>query len=37
MLIPTAEFVIPTGIAANEANAEIKTQPVTVETEIRKC
>ena len=26
--IPTAEFTIPTGTQANEANAEIETQPV---------
>ena len=35
--IPTAELVIPTGTQTNEANAEIKTQPVTVETKISKC
>ena len=34
---PTAELVIPAGIATNEAYAEIETQPVTVETERRKC
>ena len=28
--IPTAELVIPTGTVANEANAEIETQPITV-------
>ena len=35
--IPTAEFVISTGTQTNEANAEIQTQPVTVETKISKC
>ena len=30
--IPTAELVIPTGIATNEANTETEMQPVTVET-----
>ena len=29
--IPSAELVIPSGIKINEANAETKTQPVTVE------
>ena len=28
--IPTPELVIPTGTQTNEANAEIKAQPVTV-------
>ena len=31
MFIPTAELVIPTGTQANEANADIETQPATVE------
>ena len=31
----TADLVIPTGTQTNKANAEIKTQPVTVETNIR--
>ena len=31
------DLVIPTGIATNEANKEIKTQPVTVEAKINKC
>ena len=35
--IPTAELVIPTGIATNEANAEIETPPVAVEGKIGKC
>ena len=35
MFITTVEFVIPTGISANEANAE--TQPVIVEAKISKC
>ena len=37
IFIPTAELVIPTGIATNEANAEIETQPVIFETKISKC
>ena len=37
IFIPTAELVILTGIATNEANAEIETQPVTVEGKISKC
>ena len=32
IFIPTAELVIPTGIATNEANEEIETQPVIFET-----
>ena len=36
IFIHTAELVIPTGTPTNEANAEIETQPVTVETKIRK-
>ena len=36
IFIPTAELVMPTGIATNEANAEIKTQPVTVDAKISK-
>ena len=35
--IPTAELVISTGTQTNEANTEIQTQPVTVETKISKC
>ena len=35
--IPTAEPVILTGIQTHEANAEIETRPVTVETRINKC
>ena len=31
MFIPTAEIVILTGTKTNEANAEIETQPATVE------
>ena len=34
--IPAAEFGIPTVTQTNEANAEIGTQPVTVETEMSK-
>ena len=37
MFIPTAELVIPTGTQTNEANAEIETQPVFVETRLNKC
>ena len=37
IFIPTAELVTPTGIATNEANAEIETQPVIVETKTSKC
>ena len=36
MFIPTAELVIPIGIQTNQANAEIETQPVTVESRISK-
>ena len=36
MFNPTAELVIPIETQANEANAEIETQPVTVETKISK-
>ena len=35
--IPTPKLVIPTGTKANEANAEIHTQPVTAEAKISKC
>ena len=35
--IPTPKLVIPTGKKANEANAEIHTQPVTAEAKISKC
>ena len=34
--IPAAELVIPPVIQANEANPEIGTQPVIVETKISK-
>ena len=37
IFIPTAEVVIHTGKKTNETNAEIYTQPVTVETKINKC
>ena len=37
IFIPIVELVIPMGIATIEANAEIETQPVTVETKISKC
>ena len=32
----TAELAIPTGPAVNEANAEIETQPLKLETKSRK-
>ena len=34
ILISTTELVIPTGIATNEANAEIETEPVTAEAKM---
>ena len=34
---PTAELPIPTEAQTNEANAEIETQSVTVQTKISKC
>ena len=34
---PVAELTIPTGTLTNEVNKEIETQPLTVETKIRKC
>ena len=37
IFIPITELAIPIGIATNEAKAEIETQPVIVETKIRKC
>ena len=37
VFIPTAELVIPTGIATNEGNVDSETQLVTPETKIRKC
>ena len=37
MFIPTAELVISTEIATNEANDEIEVQPVIVEARISKC
>ena len=36
IFIPTAELK-PTGVATNESNAEIETQPVPVETKKRNC
>ena len=36
MFIPTADLVIPTGTQINEANVEMKTQPVPVDTKIKK-
>ena len=36
IVILTAETVITTGIATNEASAEIETEPVTVEAKISK-
>ena len=37
MFIPAAELVMPTGTQTNEANAEIETKLVTIETKISKC
>ena len=37
IFIPTAELAIPTETQTNEANAEIETQPVTIETKISRC
>ena len=37
IFVPTAELVIPTGTQTNEANAEIETQQIIVETKISKC
>ena len=34
IFIPTTELVIPTGTQTTEANAEIETQPVSIETKI---
>ena len=34
---PTAGLVILTGTQTNEVNAEIETQPVTVEAKISNC
>ena len=36
IFVPTAKLVMSAGIATNEANAENKTQPVTVEARISK-
>ena len=36
IFIPITEIVIPAGISTNEANAEIETQPVTVEVKINE-
>ena len=37
IFVSSAKLVIPTGIATNEANEEIKTKSVTVEAKISKC
>ena len=37
ILNSTAELAIPTGTQTNEGNAEIETQPVTVEANICNC
>ena len=37
IFIPFPELVISAWVTTNEANAEIETQPVTVETKISKC
>ena len=36
-LHPTQEMVIPTGMPANEAKAEVRTQPLTAEIKRAKC
>ena len=36
MFNTAAELIIPTGTPTNEANQEIKTQPLTTETKIRR-
>ena len=35
--ISTAKLVMPTGTQSNEANAEIETKLVIIETKISKC
>ena len=37
MFFPTVDFVLPSEIWTNEANAEIETQTVTAEARISKC
>ena len=37
IFIPTAELLIPTGMATNKANVEIETQPVAVKAKISQC
>ena len=37
ILIQTAELVIPTGKASNEAKGKIEMHPVTIEAELCKC
>ena len=37
MFIPSAELIIRTGTKTNEANAQIKTEPVTVKSKTIKC
>ena len=37
IFIPITELAIPIGIPTNETKAEIETQPMIVETKIRKC
>ena len=37
IFIPTVELVLQTKTETNEANAEIETQPVAVETKMSKC
>ena len=37
IFIPIAELAMPAGTQTNEGNAEIETQPVTVQDKISKC
>ena len=37
IFILTAEFIMPTGTQIKVTNAEIETQPVTIEAKIIKC
>ena len=34
---PTVKLAIPTGTPTNESKVQIETQPLIVETKIRKC
>ena len=37
IIFPTAEFVIPKGVATNEANPDIEMQPVISEAKMKRC